>query len=144
MAFKGQRGVVRQTKAIGRGPDRAGPSSSRYLLLFFFFRFALLSLAGGRRQAGGEAEGDAPRMGPLRVARTGLSPTAPPGHIRPLAGPGPGPGHFLAGSSCPVPFAMMSLCLCLYERPMLLSSFFFPLSISQRKEMNEDKGESVA
>lgn len=125
--------------------DRTGPGLLRRVIFYcFFFRFALLSLAGGRRQAGGEAEGDAPRMGPLRVARTGLSPTAPPGHIRPLAGPGPGPGHFLAGSSCPVPFAMMSLCLCLYERPMLLSSFFFPLSISQRKEMNEDKGESVA
>lgn len=129
---KGEEGVVRQTKAIGRGPDRAGPSSSRFLL-FFIFRFALLSLAGGRRQAGGEAEGDAPRMGPLRVARTGLSPTAPPGHIRPLAGPGPGPGpgQFLAGSSCPVPFAMMSLCL--YERGRCFCRLFFPSPSPEEK-----------
>lgn len=122
MAFKGQRGVVRQTKAIGRGPDRAGPSSSRYLLLFFFslcFAFAGWRTPPGRGRGGGRRATD----GPVTCGAHRPFSNCPPGSHPPTGRPRPRPGPFFGRQFVSRPFRD-DVSLSLRERPMLLSSFF--------------------
>jgi hypothetical protein len=134
----GEEGVVRQTKAIGRGPDRAFfVAFSFFFLLSLCFAFAGWRTPPGRGRGGGRRATD----GPVTCGAHRPFSNCPPGSHPPTGRPRPRPGPIFGRQFVSRPFRD-DVSLSLRERPMLLSSFF-PLSISRRKEMNEDKGARV-
>lgn len=132
MAFKGQRGVVRQTKAIGRGPDRAFfvAFSFFFFLLSLCFAFAGWRTPPGRGRGGGRRATD----GPVTCGAHRPFSNCPPGSHPPTGRPRPRPGPFFGRQFVSRPFRD-DVSLSLREADAFVVFFFLSPSPEEKRWM---------